>query len=147
MSTKTRVRQSAARLDYPVRDRLADRVALRLGVKSGTAKQLLYGRHALHIRCAAVIQELRAFGDEHAYGRFIADLLAAMRGADGSGSPAQLSLQAQTADLDEDMAEKAHDLQDNPATLAQLIRAIETEIGAQVERLMLLRAQARGEFQ
>lgn len=133
------VQTSARRRDSARRERLAARVARRFGITEGTAEQWLYDPdQGVARRMAGILEECHAFGDPKALGRQLVPVVAAQRGIYATRSTAALAMQAQTADVDEELAEKAHDLNPSRATAEQLVRALDVEITLQIERRQAL---------
>lgn len=138
MPTAAKVRPGARVSDYPAGERVTVLVARRLRVKESTAHQLLYGRDRISLRAAAILDVLHRCGDRGALAHFLAPILAAQRGLFTAMPTSTMPMQVQTADVDEELSEKAYDLNQCHATAEQFVRAIDLEILLKLEQRQAL---------
>jgi hypothetical protein len=140
--TRGSIRPDCRPSNYPTGDRVSRAVAQALGLTEGSAHQLLYGASRLNVRAAKALRAIAATGDRAARAHFLAPILAAVREIPADvARTAGLQMQAQTADLDEEAAEKAYDLNPCHATAGQLIRARDLEAAMNLEDRMALARQ------
>jgi hypothetical protein len=141
MTTATTLPARVARRDSEAGDPVAARLSTLLGIRIGTAEQLLRGRDALQVRTAAAIQAFIDAGALDRLSKFYAPIEAAYRRLLHPAHTKALELQAAVADGDEEIAEKAYDLDPSEATARQLVRAIDIERSRQLERRMAIADQ------
>jgi len=138
---KTTVQRTDRVSDYPTSDRVSAHVARELGLAEGSAKMELYGERRANQRAARVLRALTRSGDRAAFAHYSAPLIAALREIPISPLTPLLELQAQTADMDEELAEKAYDKNPCPATAAALVRAKDIAITLELEARMAIAAK------
>lgn len=107
--------------------RIAAYVAPKLGMEPGSVEQLIRGRAAVNIRCAAIIEGFIALGDQERLARFVAPLDAARAGVEAPPFCAATFQLAQDADGREESAETAYHTDPSDTNLDRYIRALEEQ--------------------
>lgn len=127
-----RMRPARQPLHYVPCDTVAARVAREQGVRPGTVEQWMRGRRPVQLMCAAIVRVMVALGQRQRVGRFLAPIEAAEAGLTAPRLTPALELEAQQADVAEDLREKAFNLRPSRETALPFLRAIDTERAQQL---------------